>query len=254
MIFARKEDTNGLFHGLFLFAQWLEPLGRRAVAGEGGVGAAVEADGAGEEPFGGVPKTDGVEDGVEEVGDGAVVDVFRVGVVDGVVVRRLEQADVLEEGDDGAVFPAGAVGPFVDFVGVGGDGGEEPRLPAEKAELPRDEEEDGGEGDEVPRALPPGVARHVARQVVVDDVGAANGGADERGVFADVGVFEPVDDAREEVSTGEHKDDLQQDDDGVFHTPGQIARFAVRALIDKNAGGIGEINHALLAGESPCGR
>ena len=43
-----------------------------------------------EEPFGGVPKADGVEDGVEEVGDGAVVDVFRVRVVDGVVSRCLE--------------------------------------------------------------------------------------------------------------------------------------------------------------------
>jgi hypothetical protein len=63
-----------------------------------------------------------------------------------------------------------------------------------------------------------------------------------------------VNDAREEVGAGEHEDDLQQDDDGVFHTPGQIARFAVRALIDKNAGGIGEINHALLSAESPCGR
>ena len=97
------------------------------MAGEGGVGSAAEADGAGEEPFGGVPKADGVEERVHEVGDGAVVDVFWVGVVDGVVVRRLEQADVLKEGDDGAVFPAGAVGPFVDFVCVGADDGEEPR-------------------------------------------------------------------------------------------------------------------------------
>lgn len=172
----------------------------------------------GEEPFGGVPKADGVENRVEEVGEGAVVDVFRVRVVDGVVSRCLEEADALEEGDDGAVFFAGAVGPFVDFVGGGDDGGEEPCLPAEKAEFPNDEEEDGGDGDRFSGALPPCVARHLSRQVVVDDVVAANRGADERGVFADVGVFEPVDDARDEVGAGEHKDDLQQDDDGVFHT------------------------------------
>ena len=204
--------------GEFLFSCSVQPLGGGTLSGDGGVGAAVEADGVGEEPFGGVPKADGVEDGVEEVGDGAVVDVFRVRVVDGVVSRCLEEADALEEGDDGAVFLAGAVGPFVDFVGGGDDGGEEPRLPAEKAEFPNDEQEDGGDGDRVPRALPPCVARHLSREVVVDDVVAANRGADERGVFADVGVFEPVDDPRDEVGAGEHKEDLQEDDDGVFHT------------------------------------
>lgn len=91
----------------------------------------MQADGVCQEPFQAGPYAQGVQDGVQHVGDGAVVDVLGIGVVDGVVAGGLQEADVLEEGDEPAVFWAGAVGPFVHFVGIATYKGEEPEVPGE---------------------------------------------------------------------------------------------------------------------------
>ena len=121
---------------------FLEPGGGWALAGDGGVGAAMDAESAGEEPFEAVPEMETVKDGIEEIGGGAVMDVFGIGVVDRMVVRGLQDADVLKKRNDGAVFLASAVFPFVDFVGVGGNDRKEPDRPAEKTEGPSGEHEE----------------------------------------------------------------------------------------------------------------
>lgn len=54
--------------------------------------------------------------------------------MDGVVAGGLQEADVLEEGDEPAVFLSCAVGPFVHFVGIAAHEGEEPEVPGEAAE------------------------------------------------------------------------------------------------------------------------
>ena len=105
----------------------------------------MQADGFGEQPFEGVPEMRAVEQGIHEVGDGAVVDVLRVRVMDGVVVRSLEDADILQERDEASVLVARAVRPFVDLISVGADDGEQPDVPRQRAKRPRGEHDGGGD-------------------------------------------------------------------------------------------------------------
>ncbi len=188
-----------------------EPDGAGALAADGRILFVADAGEAPDEPFEAGPESEFFEDGINDVGDGAVVGVFRVGVVKGVLVRRLEDAPVLELGDDDAVFLAGAVRPFVDFVGVHADGDEEPDLPGEDVERPRAGEHDGAEDEEIPGALEPGVAGEEARVVVVDDVGADQEAAEHGRIFGEVGVLGPVDEAGGEVGEGDDGEALQRD-------------------------------------------
>ena len=98
----------------------------------------------------------------------------------------------------------------MDFVGVDAEGNEEAELPAEETEGPRDEEHRGADEGEVPGTLPPGHVGEEARVVVVDDIGPDEERPDDRGVFREIGVFGPVDDAGDEVGEGGDEDDLER--------------------------------------------
>jgi hypothetical protein len=81
-----------------------------------------------------------VEDWIQNNGDGAVMTVFGIGMVPRMVFGSLENVEVLQAGDERAIFLARAVGPFVEFVGVGREAGKQPHLPAQAVEPPGDEQ------------------------------------------------------------------------------------------------------------------
>lgn len=134
-----------------------------------------------------------------------------------VVARRLEHAEVLEEGNDGAIFGAGAVGPFVDLVGVDADRDEEPELPREDAEPRGGTDEGGTDEDEIPRALPPRKPREETRVVMVHDIRANEVRADDRSFDSAIGVFEPVDDAGEKIGEHDEAEDLGEGEECGAH-------------------------------------
>lgn len=133
--------------------------------------------------------------------------------MDGVFFRGEDEAGALEERDDGAVLASGSVGPFVDLVGVGADDGEEPDMSGEAAGGSGDKDDAHGKQAEISRALAPSFAGHVPRKVVVDDVGATDGGADKWSGFADVGILDPVDDTGGEVGDADDAKALPRDRD-----------------------------------------
>ena len=65
-----------------------------------------------------------VEDWIQNIGDGAVMTVFGVGMMPRVMFSRLENVDILQAGNEPTIFLTGAMGPFVKFVGVGRQAGE----------------------------------------------------------------------------------------------------------------------------------
>lgn len=184
------------------------------MAADGGVGAMRGAGEFGDDGFEAGPEIDAFEERVHEIGDGAVIGVLWVGVVESVVARGLEEVPVLELGDEPAVFGAGAVRPLVDFVGVDAEDGEPDELPAEEAAGPSAEEQEGAGEEQVAGTLPPGEAREVAREVVVHDVGADEERADDGCVLGEVGVFGPVHEAGDEVGQRGDEDDLQELQEG----------------------------------------
>ena len=177
-----------------------QPRRTGTMATHGGVRSALQANGFGEEPFHAVPKTNAVEYRIQDVGHGAVMAVLWVRVMAGMMLRGLEDVDALKEGNDRPVFGASAMGPLMHLVGIRGHNGKEPHRPRKRVAEPRDEDDKRGEQRQVPRALPPIMARHVTWVMMMDDVRPRDVPADERSVFADVGVFKPMDDAREKFS------------------------------------------------------
>ena len=83
-------------------------------------------------------------------------------MVDGMVIRGLQQANLLQKGDNASILLAGLVRPFLDLIGVGADDGKEPQLPRQYIEPPCDEDNHRREAQQVPRTLPPVIKRHVA--------------------------------------------------------------------------------------------
>ena len=73
----------------------------------------MQSDGVCEQPLHGVPEVDRVEDGIHHVRDGAVADVFRIRMMHGVMMRRLQHTDVLQECDQWPVFAPRPVRPLV---------------------------------------------------------------------------------------------------------------------------------------------
>ena len=111
-----------------------------------------------------------IEYRVHQIGDRAVTNVLGIRVVDGVMMRRLKHMRILKERDDATVFFARLMRPFVDFIGVGADGSKQPHLPRQNAECPRARHHQRRDAEQIPRALPPVVARHISRQVMMNDV------------------------------------------------------------------------------------
>lgn len=121
--------------------------------------------------------------------------VLRIRMVTRVMFCRLQDARVLQKGDDVAVFLAGAVRPLVKLIGIGTQKREQPDLPRQPIQLPGNEQRDRRQQNQIPRALPPAVARHKTREVVVHRIRPADEPANQRRVIAHIGVFEPMDKA-----------------------------------------------------------
>lgn len=64
------------------------------------------------------------------------------------------------------------------------------------------------------------MARQVTRQMVMDDIGLANERTDDRSVFAHVGIFQPMDRARDQIGEQQYQQELKQQQDEFRHTPG----------------------------------
>lgn len=190
--------------------EFAQPHRSGAMTADGGVDPMRDTGEAGNDGFEAGPEGDTLEDGIHEIRDWAVVGVLRISVVEAVVLGGLEDVPVLEEGNETAVFLAGAVGPLVDFIGIDAEGDEEAELPAEEAERPGGEEEQCAHEHEVARAVPPRQMGEEAGVVVVDDVGSDEEGPDEGRIFREVGVFSPVDDAGDKVGDGGDEDDLER--------------------------------------------
>ena len=117
--------------------EFFEPIRPGSLAADRGVFAVSDAGETFDDRFDARPELEPLEDGIHEIGDGAIVRVLRVGVMEPVVMRCLQDAPILQRGDQPAVFCAGAVRPFVDLVGVDAERDEEPQLPRHHAERPR---------------------------------------------------------------------------------------------------------------------
>lgn len=65
-----------------------------------------------------LPKTDAIEERVQEIRQHTVVAFFGISMVLCMVARRLEQPNTLQEVDERAVFRGRAMSPFVNLIGV----------------------------------------------------------------------------------------------------------------------------------------
>src|SRR5690348_1521152 len=79
--------------------------------------------------------------------------------------------------------------------------------------------------------MPPVVSGEKAREMMVNDVRPGNRPAHKGGVFADIGVFDPMDDSGSKIGSQDNCDSLERIQNH-FHAP--LLTQAVRtALIDK---------------------
>src|SRR6202021_217669 len=111
--------------------------------------------------------------------------ILPVGMMARVMFGGLQDAQVLQPGNDTPVFFARAVRPFVKLIRVGAQQSKEPDRPCQTIQLPGDEHGNGGEQDQIPRTLPPAMAGHVAWKMVMNGIGSPHKAADERRVFTD---------------------------------------------------------------------
>lgn len=81
----------------WLRAKFRQPRRAGAAATHGGVGLAMQPDSFGQQPFESVPKMQRVEQGIQQIGDSAVVAVLRISVVPRVMLAGLQNFDVLQQ-------------------------------------------------------------------------------------------------------------------------------------------------------------
>jgi len=125
-----------------------EPSGARAVAAHGGIVTMNDAGEAFDHDYQVIPELDAFEQWVDQIGDGAVVSVFGIGVVKPVLVRRQQDLPILEFPNDRAVFLARAVGEFVHVIRVHTDRDEHNELPREHAQKCADGQPGGPDEDQ----------------------------------------------------------------------------------------------------------
>ena len=68
--------------------------------------------------FQALPTPHAVQQRIQEIRQHAIMAFLRIGVVMGVMARRLEKPNSLQEIDDDSVFCGCAVGPFVNLVRI----------------------------------------------------------------------------------------------------------------------------------------
>ena len=83
--------------------------------------------------------------------------------------------------------------------GVAGKDGEEPDGRGEAIETPGGDEDHSGKDPQIPAGGHPGFAEEVSRPVMVKDIGTGDEFPQDGAVLAEVGVFDPVEDADDEV-------------------------------------------------------
>ncbi len=124
-----------------------------------------------------------------------------------VVTRRLQEANVLEPGDDPAVFRARAVRPL-NLVRIHGERDEDDDLPGQQMQ-PCCGAENGQAGKEqLVGALPPTQLGEISREVMVHDVWLYNGGADHWRVLIEIRVLNPVDGAGNKIGESDSEDEF----------------------------------------------
>jgi hypothetical protein len=69
-------------------------------------------------PFERVPKPNSVQQGIEKIGQYAVMTILRIGVVAGMVPRGLNKPDALKQRNEGPVLAGRAMCPLMDLVGI----------------------------------------------------------------------------------------------------------------------------------------
>ncbi len=112
------------------------------------------------------------------------------------MVCRLNEADVLEDRNEAAVFPAAPMRPLVNLVGVDADGDDQYDLPDQAVQQPRHKECDTPHHQENVRALEPGVSREVGWLMMVEDVGPSDQLPGDRPMLPSVGILQPVEEPR----------------------------------------------------------
>lgn len=187
-----------------------EPVGPRTLAAYRRIVAMRRSGEIFDDRFQARPKIKMFEHGIHEIRDGTIISIFRIGVVQAVMARRLQNAPILEARDETAVFRPGAMGHLMDFVGIDADCDKKRQLPGEQAERPGDAENRGTHQDQLRRTLPPGETRKKAGEVMVHDIGPDDGLTDEGRGFREVSVFGPVDDPRHEIGESDDEDDLER--------------------------------------------
>ena len=186
----------------------IEPVRAGAIATHGSVVAMSDAGQAFDDSFGAFPEVNTFEDGIYQIGDGTVVGVLGIGMMQTVLVRSEENFPVLQLCDKRSVFLTGAVGEFVHVVRVYADYNEQRELPRKPTQQGTDAERRCSDEHEQLGTLPPAELREVAREVVMDDVGLDHRLPDDGRVLRKVGVLRPVDQASDEVHRHGNEYDL----------------------------------------------
>ena len=138
-------------------------------------------------PFHTVPETDSVEQRIQHIAHRAVMAVFRVRMMTGMVPGRLQQVGVLQKRNQPSIFLARPMCPFMKLVGVGAQNRKQPHFPGQQAPKPRGHK-DSGQNRQVPRRLPPVMPRHEARIMMMHDVWPRHDTPDQRRVLPHVGI------------------------------------------------------------------
>ena len=90
----------------------------RGVAGDRSVDPSATVKQDNHDSFEKLPEADAIQNGIEEIRQHTIVRILGIGVVMSVVARRLNETKTLKQGNDGTVFCARAMGPFVNLVRV----------------------------------------------------------------------------------------------------------------------------------------
>ena len=215
-----------------LTAVFHQPVRAGAVTTHGGVRTPLQAGRPRERPFQSVPETDAIQNRIQHVGHRAIVAVFGIGMMPGMMTRRLQNADILKERDNRSVFPGRAVRPFVELIGIGGQDGKQPDLPCQHAAQPREDDEQRGEKAQVPRALPPVELGHETRVMVMDNIWPGDVPANQRRVLAHIRVFKPMDESGDKFRGKDSSDSSQKNDDRCKH--GVPSGLSLTRLVRQN--------------------
>ena len=138
-------------------------------------------------------------------------------------MRGLQDAQILQLGDEPTIFFAGAMRPLVHLIRIPCDYRKKPQLPAETPRKCCADKDERNSQQLIPVALQPTVPRHATGQMMVNGVWAADPFTDERCVLADVGILDPVNESSGEIRSEDDAGCLKGDGNDVVHDPASLA-------------------------------